>query len=232
MVAGADYGSGTMSGYDAPFHLSEECSNANIAAPRAIVMTSAVGGVFGWFLQLVVAYTVVDIPSVIASPLGQPWAAYLLQVMPQKTATAILALTIMCGYSMGQGCMVAASRVTYAYSRDGCFPGSSIWKRVNRHTQTPVNAVWFNTTVGICMTLLIFGGPVAIGAIFSIAALAAFVAFTIPIFIRVFFVGNRFRPGPWNLGRASIPIGALACTFVALMLPILCLPSLTAPDLK
>ena len=222
----------TMSGYDAPFHLSEECANANIAAPRAIVLTSATGGLFGWFLQLVVAYTVIDIPSVITSDIGQPWAAYLLQVVPKRTATAVLALTIICGYSMGQGCMVAASRVTYAYARDGCFPGSSIWKRVNRHTQTPVNAVWFNTTIGICLTLLVFAGPVAIGAIFSIAALAAFVAFTIPIFIRVFLVGNRFRPGPWNLGRWGIPIGAMACLFVALMVPILCLPSLTGSALE
>ena len=82
------------------------------------------------------------------------------------------------------------------------------------------------------MTLLIFGGPVAIGAIFSIAAVAAFVAFTIPIFIRVFFVGNRFRPGPWNLGKASLPIGVMACAFVALMVPILMLPSVTGSDLK
>ena len=52
-----------MSGYDSPFHLAEECSNANIASPRAIFLTSAVGGTFGWFLQLVVAYTVVDIPQ-------------------------------------------------------------------------------------------------------------------------------------------------------------------------
>ncbi|KAI7628421.1 hypothetical protein KC346_g177, partial [Hortaea werneckii] len=51
----------TMSGYDSPFHLAEECSNANIASPRAIFLTSAVGGTLGWFLQLVVAYTVVDI---------------------------------------------------------------------------------------------------------------------------------------------------------------------------
>ncbi|TGO12325.1 hypothetical protein BTUL_0090g00160 [Botrytis tulipae] len=37
----------TMSGYDAPFHLSEECSNASIAAPRAIVLTSGIGGLMG-----------------------------------------------------------------------------------------------------------------------------------------------------------------------------------------
>ena len=219
------------SGYDAPFHLSEECSNANIAAPRAIVLTSGVGGLFGWFLQLVVGYTVISIDDVLDSDLGQPWASYLLQVLPKKTALAALSLTIIAAFSMGQGCMVAASRVTFAYARDGCFPCSWFMARVNRHTRTPVNAVWFNTVLGILMTLLIFGGPLAAGALFSIAAVAAFVAFTIPIFIRVFFVGNRFRPGPWNLGKYSMYIGSAACAFVALMVPILCLPSLTGSDL-
>ncbi|MCJ1422938.1 hypothetical protein MMC29_000818 [Sticta canariensis] len=222
----------TMSGYDAPFHLSEECSNANIASPRAIVLTSGIGGLFGWFLQLVVAYTVIDIDSVVESDLGQPWASYLLQVMPQKTALAILALTIMCAFSMGQGCMVAASRVTYAYARDDCLPLSHFIKRVNVHTRTPVNAVWFNTIIGMVMVFLIFGGSIAVGALFSIAAVAAFVAFTIPIFIRVFFVGNRFRPGPWNLGVFSYPIGVAACAFVLLMVPVLMLPSGRGSDLK
>lgn len=216
---------------DAPFHLSEECSNANVASPRAIVMTAGIGGLAGWALQLVVAYTVIDIPSVIGSDLGQPWASYLVQVMPQKIALAILGLTIVCGFSMGQGCMVAASRVTFAYARDGCFPMSWWIKRVNKHTYTPVNAVWFNTSVGIALLFLIFGGSVAIGAIFSVGAIAAYVAFTIPIFIRVFFVGNRFRRGPWHLGRFSKPIGVMACSFILVMMPILCFPSVKGNDL-
>jgi amino acid transporter len=220
-----------MSGYDAPFHLSEECSNAAIAAPRAIVLTSGIGGLAGWALQLVVAYTVADIPAVLDSELGQPWASYLVQVMGQKTALAILSLTIMCGFFMGQGCMVAASRVTFAYARDDCFPFSSWIKQVNIHTFTPVNAVWFNTVVGCALLLLIFGGPVAIGAIFSVGAIAAFVAFTIPIFIRVFFVGDRFRRGPWHLGKFSKPIGSMACAFILVMMPILCFPSVRGNNL-
>ncbi|KAK3686287.1 GABA/polyamine transporter [Vermiconidia calcicola] len=221
----------TMSGYDSPFHLAEECSNANVASPRAIFLTSAVGGTFGWFLQLVVAYTVVDIPTALNSDLGQPFAAYLVQCLPHKVALAILSLTIIAGFAMGQGCMIAASRVTFAYARDDCFPFSRIWKHVNTRTRTPVNAVWFNSSIGILCLLLIFGGGIAIGAIFSIGALAAFVAFTIPIFIRVFFVGNRFRAGPWNLGRFSIPIGAVASGFVLMMVPILCFPSVTGNNL-
>lgn len=221
----------TMSGYDAPFHLSEECSNASIAAPRAIVMTAGVGGLAGWALQLVVAYTVVDISAVIGSDLGQPWASYLIQVMPQNTALAVLSITIICAFFMGQGCMVAASRVTFAYARDDCFPASFWIKRVNKITYTPVNAVWFNTTIGCCLLLLIFGGTVAIGAIFSVGAIAAYVAFTIPIFIRVFFVGNRFRRGPWHLGKFSKPIGMMACSFILVMMPILCMPSVRGSNL-
>ncbi|KAI4726543.1 amino acid transporter [Aureobasidium sp. EXF-10728] len=244
IYAGTDFPSGvsvlmsfigviwTMSGYDSPFHLAEECSNAAIASPRAIFLTSAVGGTFGWFLQLVVAYTVISIPDALSSDLGQPFAAYLVQVLPQKMVLAVLSLTIIAGFFMGQGCMIAASRVTFAYARDDCFPFSSVWKKVNRHTKTPVNAVWFNTSVGCLMLLLIFGGPLAAGAMFSIGAIAAFVAFTTPIFIRVFFVGNRFRPGPWNLGVLSIPVGVVASAFVALMVPILCFPSVVGGDLS
>ncbi|OCT48910.1 putative amino-acid permease [Cladophialophora carrionii] len=221
----------TMSGYDAPFHLAEECSNANIASPRAIVLTSGVGGLMGWFLQLVVAYTVISIDDVLDSDLGQPWASYLLQILPKNTALAILSMTIICGFSMGQGCMVAASRVTFAYARDGCFPLSRYWAHVNPITKTPVNAVWFNAVIGILLTLLLFGGEACIGAIFSVGAIAAFVAFTIPITIRTFFVGSRFRRGPWHLGKWSYPIGVASTCFTLLMIPILCLPSVTGKDL-
>jgi len=223
----------TMSGYDAPFHLSEECSNAAIASPRAIVLTAISGGILGFLLNLVIAYTVVDITAVITSDLGQPFVAYCLQVLPQNTALAITALTILCSYFMGQGCMVAASRVTYAYARDGVFPFSAqIWGKVNKHTQTPVNAVWMNTVIGIILLLLIFAGPLAIGAIFSIGAIGAYVAFTLPVTLRTFVVGNRFRPGPWHLGKWSKFSGCIATAFTLLMMPILSFPAVTGADLN
>jgi len=222
----------TMSGYDAPFHLAEECSNAQIATPRAIVMTAGVGGILGWCLMLIIAYTVVDIPAALASPLGQPFVSYCLQVLTERTALAVTAMSIICAFFMGQGCMVAASRLTFAYARDGCFPKSPFLATINKRTQTPVNAVWFNTFIGILLLLLMFVNDVAIGAIFSVGAIAAYFAFTVPIFIRVFFVGNRFRPGPWNLGRFSRPIGLVACAFVSLMIPILCFPAGRGKDLN
>ncbi|KAJ2985094.1 hypothetical protein NUW58_g5719 [Xylaria curta] len=221
----------TMSGYDAPFHLSEECSNASVASPRAIMMTAVSGSVLGFILNALIAYTVTDVEAVINTELGQPWAAYLIQVLPHQAALAVLALTIVCAFSMGQGCMVAASRVCFAYARDDCFGVlSKPLKRVNRYTLTPVNAVWFNAFIGILLLLLIFGGT-AIDAIFSIGAIAAFIAFSVPIFIKIAFVRNKFRRGPWHLGAFSLPIGILGCSFVLVILPFFNFPAVHGENL-
>lgn len=130
----------TVSGYDAPFHLSEECLNANVAAPLAIITTSGLGSLLGWFIILVIGYTVKDVAAVFASDLGQPMASYLLQVLGQKVGLAILSLVIVCCYFSGQGCMIVSSRVIYAYSRDGALPFSQVWSKVNSWTRTPVYA--------------------------------------------------------------------------------------------
>jgi amino acid transporter len=141
-------------------------------------------------------------------------------------------MTIICSFMMGQGCMVAASRVCFAYARDDCFGIiSRVLKRVNKHTSTPVNAVWFNTLIGVLLLFLVFGGAVAIGAIFSIGAVASYIAFTIPIFVKLVFVGKNFRPGPWNLGWFSVPCGIISCSFVLIMAPILCFPTVRDDDL-
>lgn len=214
----------TMSGYDSPFHLAEECSNANVASPRAIVMTSSIGGILGWAFQLALAYTVVDIPAVIDDELGQPFVTYLSQILRPSLVYLVTALTIVSAFFMGQASMIAASRVAYAYARDGCFPASNILSRVNKTTDTPVYAVWFNCTIGILLLLLIFAGGVAIDAIFSVGAIAAYVAFAIPIGMKTIFAKDNFRPGPWHLGKFSKPTGYVSMAFVILMTPILCFP--------
>ncbi|MCJ1478073.1 hypothetical protein MMC13_006748 [Lambiella insularis] len=222
----------TMSGYDAPFHLSEECSNANIASPRAIVLTAQLGLYLGWAIILVIAYTVQNITDVVDGQYGQPMGSLCVQVLGQKAGLAMFALNIIAQFFVGQGCTIASSRVVYAYSRDGALPGSRWLKRVNHVTHTPVNAVWFVLALGALLGLLMFASPVAIGAVFSIGAIAQYVAFTLPIALKLFVVGDKFRPGPWHLGRFSKPVAAVACAYVVVMVPVLCFPAVQGADLN
>ncbi|GMF02655.1 unnamed protein product [[Candida] boidinii] len=220
----------TMSGYDSPFHLAEECSNAQIATPRAIVLTATVGGVLGFIFQLALAYTVVDIDAAVNADLGQPYVSILAQVLDKKMVYAATGMTVISSFCMGQACQVAASRVTFAYSRDGCFPFSKYWMAVNPITQTPVNAVWFNWFIGQLLLLLIFAGGSAIDAIFSVGAIGSFISFTLPILLRITYSRNTFKPGPWNLGKFSTVSGVIASCFVILMIPILCFPQYRGAD--
>jgi len=222
----------TMSGYDAPFHLSEECSNANIASPRAIVMTAQLGLYLGWFCILAIAYTVQNVTDVDDGPYRRPMGSLCLQVLGQKAGLAMFALNIVAQFFVGQGCTVASSRVVYAYSRDGALPGSRWLKQVNRYTKTPVYAVWFVLIIGALLGLLMFASPVAIGAVFSIGAIAQYTAFIMPVALKLFSARGQFRPGPWNLGRFSTPVGIIACAWVALIIPVLCFPAVKGADLN
>ncbi|KAF7915379.1 hypothetical protein EAE99_010152 [Botrytis elliptica] len=222
----------TLSGYDAPFHLSEECSNANIAGPRAVVMTAHLGLWLGWAIILVIAYTVKDIQDVVSGQYGQPMGSLCLQVLGPKAGLAMFSLNMVAQFFVGQGVTVVSSRVVYAYSRDGALPGSHWLKQVNPHTKTPVYAVWFVLTLGALLGLLMFASPVAIGAVFSMGAIAQYIAFVFPIALKVFSAKGKFRPGPWNLGRFSTPIGVVAVGWVSLIIPILCFPSVTGADLN
>lgn len=222
-----------MSGYDSPFHLSEECSNASVAAPKAICLTATAGGTIGFFFVLAIAYTTVSLDDIAADPLelGQPFVTYLTQIMKPNFVTACTALTIISSWFMGCSCMLAASRVTFSYSRDGLFPLSNIWCQVNPVTKTPIYAVWINTLLGLLLLLLMFAGDTAIGAIFSVGGIASFISFTMPTLLKITYANKTFQPGPWSLGRWSRPIGFVSVAFVAVMVPFLCFPTVSGADL-
>lgn len=195
----------TMSGYDAPFHLSEECGNANIASPRAIVMTAQFGLWLGWAIIFVIVYTVKDIPDVVAGAYGQPFGSLCLQVLGQKAGLAMFSLNIVAQWFVGEGCTITATRVVFAYSRDGAIPGSRWWSQVHPKTKTPVYATWGVLMVSALLGLLMFASPVAIGAVFSIGAIAQYTAFTVPVALKLFFDNGRFKPGKTTVGSFLKP---------------------------
>jgi amino acid transporter len=58
----------------------------------------------------------------------------------------------------GAAQVVDASRVVFAFARDNALPGSRFWKKVNRHTQTPVNGVWFVVIIAAICGVVGFSG--------------------------------------------------------------------------
>lgn len=63
-----------------------------------------------------------------------------------------------------------------------------------------MNTVWFCCIVSILLGLLAFAGEQAIGAIFSLSVVGAYIAYAIPITARFVFE-NDHKHGPFDVGR-------------------------------
>ena len=95
--------------------------------------------------------------------------------------------------------LLASSRQTFAFARDGALPLSSILYHMNSFTGTPVNTVWFVAAISALLGLLSLAGSQANSAIFALSVTGLYVAYSIPIAARFIFK-NNFKPGPFNLG--------------------------------
>lgn len=161
-----------------------------------------------------------DIEGLLDNPIGQPMATIFFNSFGQKGTLAVWAIVVIvqyvlllpsiyspCSYPlnaklrymMGSSMLLAASRQSFAFARDGALPFSSVLYRMNGYTKTPVNTVWFCAFFATVMGLLAFAGAQAINAVFSISVIALYVAYAIPITARWVFE-NEFKPGPFYLG--------------------------------
>jgi amino acid transporter len=124
--------------------------------------------------------------------------------------------------------VTANSRMIYAFSRDGAIPGHRFWHRVNKRTRTPTNSIWLAVVGAFILFLPYLYNPNAYAAVISIAVIGLYVAYGIPILLRL-RAGDSFRPGPWNLGRWSRPIGIIAVTWIAFIAILFVLPTAFPP---
>jgi amino acid transporter len=119
--------------------------------------------------------------------------------------------------------VTANSRMIYAFARDGAIPGSKLWHRINKRTQTPTNAVWLAAGGALLLALPYLWSATAYAAVTSIAVVGLYVAYVIPVFLRV-RKGDDFEPGPWNLGRWGKAIGTIATVWVCFIFVLFMLP--------
>ncbi|TFK80803.1 APC amino acid permease [Polyporus arcularius HHB13444] len=219
----------TICSFDSSVHISEEASNAATAVPWAIVYAIGIAGVLGWAINVVLAFCMgTDLDAILNSPIGQPMAEIFLNSFGQKGTLALWSIVVLVQYMMGSSMLLAASRQSFAFSRDGALPFSNWLYRMNAYTRTPVNTVWFVAISSILLGLLAFAGDSAINAIFSMSITALYVAYAIPIAAR-FLGDNEFTPGPFNLGWFSMPCATISVLWMAFMGTVFLFPTSPGP---
>ncbi|WP_431923601.1 amino acid permease [Amycolatopsis tucumanensis] len=213
----------TLTGYDASAHMTEETKNAATAGPRGIVNSILVSLVAGWILLLGLTFAIQDYDGAVNSPTGVPPAQIFLDAAGATTGKFLLLIAIGAQLFCGMASVTANSRMIYAFARDGAIPGSGVWHRINKRTRTPTNSVWLAAAGALVLALPYLWSATAYAAVTSIATVGLYVAYVIPVFLRV-RKGAEFERGPWHLGRWGRPVGGVATAWVAVIFVLFMLP--------
>ncbi|MET0448702.1 MAG: amino acid permease [Aeromicrobium sp.] len=198
----------TITGFDASAHLSEETQGASEGAAKGIWRSIAYSAIGGWVLLLAFLFAVQDKDAVTAG--GGGVDVIFGQALPQGWHVMVLAISVAGQFFCTIACLTSASRMTFAFSRDGGIPGSKALAKVSL-SKVPANAVVFVAVIGILITLPALVEvnvgteeapiivPTAFYAVVSIAVIGLYLAFAIPIFLR-WRMGDAFKPGSWTNG--------------------------------
>jgi len=146
------------------------------------------------------------------------------QALPQSWHFIVLLISTAGQLFCTTACLTSASRMTFAFSRDGAIPGSRMLSKVNPTTRIPANAVIFVAVVGALITLPalirvdINGAPVPVAfyAVVSVAVIGLYLAFLIPIYLR-WRMGDAFVPGSWTLGSKYKWMNPIAVAEIAII---------------
>ncbi|MFE0103541.1 amino acid permease [Streptomyces sp. NPDC059009] len=212
-----------LAGYDTSAHLSEETNHASVAAARGIFRSVAVSWIAGGILLTTLLFAVQDYATTLSGPTGVPVAQILLDALGMAAAKALLLVIIVAQFLCGYTVTASASRMIYAFARDGALPGSGLWKKISRRTAIPANAVWLAVAVAFVLALPSLYSPAAFAAVTAISVVGFTSAYAIPVLLRLLH-RDRFSPGPWNLGRWSRPIGWVAVVWAAAVTVLFLLP--------
>jgi amino acid transporter len=215
----------TITGYDASAHISEETHSAAESAPKGVWRSVFYSAIFGWAVLLALTFAATHTTAINAA--GGTSQAIIETALSSAAAKAVLVISTVGQIFCGMACLTSASRMTFAFSRDGAVPGHNLWRRLGKN-RTPTWAVVFVAAFAMIITIPAYKGnhaglPVAFLAVTSVSVIGLYIAYTIPTFLR-WRMGDKFEPGPWTLGKKYKWVNLIAIVWVALCVIIFCLP--------
>jgi amino acid transporter len=130
----------TITGFDASAHVSEETIGAAINVPRGIVRSVLYSGLAGWIMLSAVVLAMPDLDQAAQQGAG-------VFIWTLRESLPAWGWRVMCGaiaiaqYLCGLATVTSASRMAYAFARDGGLPASHLLRRVCPQFRTPDVAI-------------------------------------------------------------------------------------------
>jgi amino acid transporter len=195
----------TITGFDASAHTSEETLDAARNVPRGIIRSVLVSGIFGWIMLCAIVLAIPDMDEA-ASKGGDVFYWIMQRVLPGPLSILLLSGIALTQYLCGLATVTSASRMMFAFARDGGLPGSKLLRHVSSNARTPSAAIWSVATIALLfMAFVPYTTIAAVGTVFL------YISYVLPAAAGFLAHGRTWtQMGPWHLGRWYRPLAALA----------------------
>ena len=199
----------TVTGFDASAHTSEETIGASHHVPRGIVRSVAVSGVCGWIMLMAVVLAIPNMDEAAAQ--GSNSFHWIVEtVLPAGLWKALAVGIVIAQFFCGLATVTSASRMAYAFARDGGLPYSRYVRSVSPRFRTPAVAIWI-------VSLLSVGFVVHTGTYSTITGACTiflYISYVIPTVLGLFAYGRTWtKMGPWSMGGAMYRTMAVLSVF-------------------
>ena len=214
----------TIGAFDSCVHMSEEAKNATYGVPIGIIGSISVCGLLGWIIIIVInACISQDIQRVLDTGSGFPIAQLFYDSLGKKWAVALMSLMAACQWLMGSSLITACSRQIWAFARDDGLPFCSIVKVVNKKLKVPMRAVGLSCIIGLLLGCLCLAGSAAANALFTLYVCGCYLAWCTPIFLKLMYGKDKFKPGSFYLGEKLSKINNIISCLWGAFIMLLCM---------
>jgi len=216
----------TFTGYDASAHVTEETVNPARRAPWGIVNSIFWSWVFGYIMLIALTVAIPDLAKTAAS--SNPVLDIVTSALGTTGGLILFFGFVVAQWFCGLSSITSNSRMLFAFSRDGALPGSSWLHVVSKTFRTPARCIWVAAIIAFIPALAQFWVPPIYSIVVSISVIGLYVSYVIPVLLALVYP-NRWKPGPWSLGRWWKPVAVVAIVWVAIISVILMLPEYSVP---
>jgi amino acid transporter len=197
----------TLTGFDASAHTAEETLAAAVNAPRGIVHSVVVSGVFGWVMLCAVILAAPNLRE--AANQGDGAFCHIVNAVFARHSHVAVVIFIgiaLAQYLCGLATVTSASRMLYAFARDGGIPAAPWLRQVHTRWQTPVPAIWLTAGLSIVFTVT----TQMYETISSTCAVLLYISYVLPTALGCWAYGRTWtKMGPWSLGAWYRPLAVL-----------------------
>ena len=193
----------TITGFDASAHTAEETIGASRQVPRGIVRSVIVSGVFGWIMLCAAVLAIPDMAQAANAGSGAFFNTMFAD-LPGWLARGLVAAIALAQYLCGLATVTSASRMVYAFARDGGLPASGLLKKVD-HNGVPGLAIW---VLAVCSLAFTWHTPVY-ATITLVTTIFLYISYVMPT-VAGLIIHRHVTWGPWKLGVWYHPLSVVA----------------------